>query len=325
MKVSAVIPTYNRQAHVLRAIDSVLSQTVPVDEIIVVDDGSTDRTAEVIRGRYGSQVMVLRQENAGVSAARNRGIHEARGEWIAFLDSDDVWLPTKLKRQFEAVSALGAEFGACFTDCAFTGDARITRTAHSAAGLECCSEFIQLRDPRFYLLGGPPIMYAQSLLVLRSLLNQVNGFDEAMPISEDLDLLFRLTFQTKICLVSAPLVEIDRTPSRPVALTEMYSRRDDRKYESLQWLYTKWLGLPEIAGTLYEHRVRELLREVYYDSAEAKIHELRIGPALREIGRLRAIGVSYPASVRTLLSRKLGKLRRSLGSRDRISVRPAVE
>jgi hypothetical protein len=75
-------------------------------------------------------------------------------------------------------------------------------------------------------------MCIQSLLVLRSAVQDLDGFDEALPISEDLDLLFRMTLKTKICLVSAPLVEIDRTSSRSVALTKTYSRRDDRKYES---------------------------------------------------------------------------------------------
>jgi glycosyltransferase involved in cell wall biosynthesis len=86
--VSALIPTYNRRTLVFRAIDSVLAQTVPVDEIIVVDDGSTDGTVEAIRSRYGSCIKVLRQEeNTGEGGARRRAIEEAQGEWVAFLDS----------------------------------------------------------------------------------------------------------------------------------------------------------------------------------------------------------------------------------------------
>jgi glycosyltransferase involved in cell wall biosynthesis len=323
VKVSVLIPTYNRHERVLRAIDSVLGQTVGADEIIVVDDGSTDGSAEAIYSRYGKRVTVIRKENGGVSAARNCGIREACGEWIAFLDSDDVWLPTKLERQSEAVASFGSEFGACFTDCAFIGDNRITRTAHAAAGLVASSKVNRLDDPRFYLLGGPPIMYAQSLLILRSVVQDLNGFDEAMPISEDLDFFFRLTFKTKICLVSAPLVEIDRTPSRPIPLTDMYSRRDDRKYESLAWLYNKWLALPEVAGTEYEERVRKLLQEVYYDSVEAKIHEFRIGPAFWEIGRLRATGKTYASIIATLFSHKIAKVRRRFAAPERMAVYPA--
>jgi glycosyltransferase involved in cell wall biosynthesis len=316
-KVSTIIPTYNRRTQVLRAIDSVLAQTTPVDEIIVVDDGSTDGSTEAIRSRYGSRVTLFRQENAGVAAARNRGMCEARGEWIAFLDSDDVWFPTKLENQLEAIRVLGNEFGACFTDCVFTGDTKSRRSLFSEAGLKCCSEFSELHDPRRYLPGGSSIMYLPSLLVLRSLVKKLNGFDEAMLISEDLDLFFRLTFETKFCLVSVPLVNVDRTPSRSVGLTELYTLRDDRKYENIKWMYTKWLALPEVAGTTYERRVRELLRDIFYQSAECKIHRLRIGLALREIGRLRGMGDSYPVIVATMLSRKIAKLRRRFRSPDR--------
>ncbi len=98
--VSVVIPAYNAGKYIGRAIDSVLAQTRPADEIIVVDDGSTDNTAEVAHG-YGDKVRFIRQENAGASVARNTGIEAATGEWIAFLDADDEWLPQKLKLQTE--------------------------------------------------------------------------------------------------------------------------------------------------------------------------------------------------------------------------------
>lgn len=96
--ISVVIPAYNAEGCVVRAIESVLAQSLPVDEVIVVDDGSRDATAEVA-GRFGSPVRVLGQANAGPAAARNHGVREARSEWIAFLDADDEWLPRKLERQ----------------------------------------------------------------------------------------------------------------------------------------------------------------------------------------------------------------------------------
>ena len=102
-RVSVVIPTYNRGASIGRAIDSALAQSVPV-EIIVVDDGSTDDTAERLR-RYGDRIRVITQTNQGVAPARNRGVAEARGEFVAFLDSDDEWLPHKLERQLALMDA----------------------------------------------------------------------------------------------------------------------------------------------------------------------------------------------------------------------------
>lgn len=100
MNISVVIPAFNNERHLGRAIDSVLAQTRPAEELIVVDDGSTDRTGEVARA-YGDKIRYLRQENAGASAARNAGIRAAAGEWIAFLDADDEWLPDKLALQTE--------------------------------------------------------------------------------------------------------------------------------------------------------------------------------------------------------------------------------
>ena len=96
--ISAVIPAYNNAGFVGRAIDSVLAQSRAADEIIVVDDGSTDNTADIVRS-YGQQVRYIHQENAGASVARNTGIEAAKCEWIAFLDADDEWLPEKLELQ----------------------------------------------------------------------------------------------------------------------------------------------------------------------------------------------------------------------------------
>lgn len=101
MSISVVMPCYNRADIIGRSIRSVLDQTVAVDEIIVVDDGSEDGSAEVAR-KCSDIVRVIEQENAGAAAARNRGIRESRGDWIAFLDSDDEWTRNKIERQLEA-------------------------------------------------------------------------------------------------------------------------------------------------------------------------------------------------------------------------------
>ena len=100
--VSVVIPAFNAQRFVRDAVDSVLAQTHPSVECIVVDDGSLDSTAEVVRG-YGSDVRLIQQENRGVAAARNRGAAEANGELLAFLDADDLWVSTLLERQLPLV------------------------------------------------------------------------------------------------------------------------------------------------------------------------------------------------------------------------------
>src|SRR5689334_22859965 len=103
MRVSAIIPCYNYGKYLARAIDSILAQTYAVSEIIVVDDGSSDNTREVATS-YGGCVRYIYQQNAGRAAARNHGIREATGDWIALLDADDWWLPQKIELQVTAAS-----------------------------------------------------------------------------------------------------------------------------------------------------------------------------------------------------------------------------
>jgi glycosyltransferase involved in cell wall biosynthesis len=310
LHVSVLIPIYNRQAQALRAIDSVLAQTAPVAEIVVVDDGSTDGAGEVISARYGSQVRVIRQENQGVSAARNRGIREARGEWVALLDSDDFWLPTKMERQLEALFALGSGFGVCFTDNVFDGDPKLDVSKFREAGFESASKFGSLAEPARLILAGREPFFTSSFLFQRSLFNEITGFDEAMVIGEDTDVFFRMSFKTKFCYVAEPLVHVDRDPSREVGLCNLYFTRDDRKYDSLTRKFAKWLAMPEVIGTEFERPVRAALRDLCYDSAESKLHEFRIGPALHEVARLKRLGDGYPAILANFVSRKLRKLRR---------------
>jgi glycosyltransferase involved in cell wall biosynthesis len=97
--VSAIITAYNSASYVHNAIDSILAQTYPPREVLVVDDGSRDDTAAVVQTRYGDRVRVIRQENTGPNGARNRGARETTGDWIAYLDADDTWVPHRLERQ----------------------------------------------------------------------------------------------------------------------------------------------------------------------------------------------------------------------------------
>ncbi|MGE4285522.1 MAG: glycosyltransferase family 2 protein [Phycisphaerae bacterium] len=102
LNITAVLPAYNCSANIARALESVLAQSRRPDEVIVVNDGSTDNTAEIVRS-FGEDVRLIEQANAGASAARNAGIKEAKGEWIAFLDSDDEWLPAHLETQEQII------------------------------------------------------------------------------------------------------------------------------------------------------------------------------------------------------------------------------
>jgi glycosyltransferase involved in cell wall biosynthesis len=103
-RFSVIIPVFNGEAFIARAIDSVLAQTYPAEEIIVIDDGSTDSTPDVIAG-YGDRIRMIRQQNLGVSAARNAGAQAARGDWLAFLDADDWYFPERLRVHADMLAA----------------------------------------------------------------------------------------------------------------------------------------------------------------------------------------------------------------------------
>src|SRR5580692_1260134 len=118
-KVSVVIPTYNRATKVPVGIKSVLAQTFSDLEVIVVDDGSSDGTGQILSDIFGDRIRYIAQPNQGASVARNRGVEEARGEWVAFLDSDDIWEKDKLEWQFKALEQFSPQCAGCYTDVRF--------------------------------------------------------------------------------------------------------------------------------------------------------------------------------------------------------------
>jgi glycosyltransferase involved in cell wall biosynthesis len=192
--VSVIIPAYNAAAYVNDAIRSALQQTWLDREVLVIDDGSSDATPAVVRG-FGDQVRYIRQENAGVAAARNRGIGEARGQFIAVLDADDVWLPEKLELQVaeltrdSAIVAVGC--GAQLT----THDLKVTATTTpSPASFE---DLLLLRG-NGGLGGSAPVMRTD---VVRS----IGGYDTALSTSADLDLAVRLMAAGRTHTLRAPL------------------------------------------------------------------------------------------------------------------------
>ncbi len=196
LSVSVVIPCYNAARFVMDAVDSVLAQTIPVREILVIDDGSSDHPEEVL-ARYGERIRVIKQENAGVSAARNRGIREAKGELIAFLDADDRWLPHKLARQIEYLVA-HPEVAVVHTDVLIWNSEK-RETSYEPMGRERyqgnCYEkfFFECR------------ISASTILARKQCLEDVGGFDERVTAAEDLDLWLRLARRWPFGFVDEPL------------------------------------------------------------------------------------------------------------------------
>jgi glycosyltransferase involved in cell wall biosynthesis len=305
--VSVIIPTFNRSKLVVNAIQSVLCQTYRDYEIIVVDDGSTDETAEALTP-YMDRIRYVYQANLGASAAKNRGVQLARGKWISVLDSDDLWLPTKLEAQLKVVAILGKDFGACFTNCDFFGNTHVIPSAFEQAGLHEELPFGPLEEPFKVILARYPAICVQSLLVLRSLVEYSNGFDERILVAEDTDLLFRLAFNTKFCFVNERLVRIDRTPSREVGLMELFARSDDRAFGSMEHVFQKWICLPENMDPDLRRTLEERLKGLYYDWLVTKLYRFRYVKAFEIAGKIKATGENNKVIFRTVASRAKRKI-----------------
>lgn len=231
-KVSVVIPTYNRADKVRGGIDSVLAQSFGDFEVIVVDDGSSDGTRQILEEAYGDRIRYFLQENQGASVARNKGIEEAKGEWIAFLDSDDLWGKDKLEWQFKALDRFAPKAGACYTDVRFFNHAE-TRTMFQLAEENYRHEGeMGINGDVLRLLvrpgGGGMVVCLSSFLVRADVLRESGGFDRKLLYSQDSELMFRLAMRTSFCYVKRPLVSFDRSPAeiRHVGVSSDWNKRD---------------------------------------------------------------------------------------------------
>ncbi len=207
--VSVIIPTYNMGVFVGEAIHSALNQTHDNLELIVVDDGSTDHTAEVV-ARFGSAISYVKQANAGVNAARNHGVRLARGEFLAFLDADDLWLPTKIERQLRlATGPNGAKMVGCgYSVRDQTGKHVILdvvrRSFSSHASLKKALLICQI-------IPGS----GSGVLLHRSCIETVGPFDETLRVAEDWDMWLRVVQHYNARFVDEILVIIRKNDCKP--------------------------------------------------------------------------------------------------------------
>lgn len=204
MLVSVIIPTFNRAKTIERAVDSVLAQTWREIEVIVVDDGSTDQTGEILK-KYGDKIRVIHRQNAGASAARNTGIKAAAGEIISFLDSDDEWLPFKTERQVELLQraeSSGVKCCICNATMLFSTG---TITSFEAALLHPQHKEGVWTNPA-EILADRFLFFNQVAAVRREALEQSGYFREDLRIMEDYDLALRLALTGPWAFIADPLV-----------------------------------------------------------------------------------------------------------------------
>jgi glycosyltransferase involved in cell wall biosynthesis len=199
MSVSVIIPVYNHARFLPEAVESALAQTLAPREVIVVDDGSTDDTPEVL-DRYKDRVRILRQINQGVSAARNTGAANSDGEYLAFLDADDVWAQRKLElqaRQFAADPDLGlVHCGVVEIDSA---GRRLNTRADGMSGW-VAREMLLFRRP--VILGG-----GSGAMIPLKVFQEVGGFDARLSTSADWDLYYRIASRWRVGFVDEPLLQ----------------------------------------------------------------------------------------------------------------------
>jgi glycosyltransferase involved in cell wall biosynthesis len=194
-EVSVIIPTYNRGWIIKEAIDSVLAQTFNEYELIVVDDGSEDNTAEILAG-YNSKIQVIGQANQGVSAARNRGMISSSGRFIALLDSDDLWLPEKLNKQIFFFRN--------------NPDAMICQTQEiwirNGKRVNPCKHHKKLSGMIFEPSLSLCLVSPSAVMFKRELIDRVGLFDENLPACEDYDLWLRVSLGLPIYLIDEALI-----------------------------------------------------------------------------------------------------------------------
>ncbi|MGL1957621.1 MAG: glycosyltransferase family 2 protein [Colwellia sp.] len=176
--ISIVIPAYNASAFIERALSSVLNQTYKDYEVIIVDDGSVDNTVDIVE-QHPLAVTLIKQSNAGASAARNKGIEHAKGEYIAFLDSDDEWLPNKLEIQHACMES-NSHWLASYTK-------------EVKENITDINSEVQTQDKDLNAIFSAPYLTTSTFMVKATVIKNIKGFDESLNTAEDIDLYLKIS------------------------------------------------------------------------------------------------------------------------------------
>ena len=214
VKVSVIIPTYNRDWAIRRSLESVLTQTFQDFELLIIDDGSTDQTQSILQAFQDPRIKITRTENQGISNARNCGIQQAKGEWIAFLDSDDEWLPHKLQAQWEyhqkrpELKIIHGE------EIWIRQEVRVNpKNKHAKSGGWIFQKCLSL------CLISP-----SAVMIHREVFSQVGYFDPQMLVCEDYDLWLRITPFYQVGFIPEPIIK--KYGGHPDQLSTRYKAMD---------------------------------------------------------------------------------------------------
>lgn len=256
-RISVIIPTYNRGAVLERAIKSVLNQSYCNFEIIVVDDGSTDNTHRILE-KYGRQIRYFSQLHGGVSSCRNFGLEKSEGTWVAFLDSDDYWLPEKLERQIQFVQQ-HPEFLIVQTDEKWIRHGKFVNPMkkHRKYGGWIFKQCLPLC-----------IVSPSAVMVHQRVFNDVGVFDENLPVCEDYDLWLRVARKYPIGLIEEKLIV--KTGGHSDQLSRQYWGMDRYRIMALENILNK-----ELSAEQYELVLKEIIKKLtVLETGRRKRHDL---------------------------------------------------
>jgi len=200
--VSVIVPAYNRAGIIGETIENIFQQTYANIELIIVDDGSTDDTQAKLRS-YGSRIQWAVQKNTGPAAARNRGTRMAKGEIIAFQDSDDAWHPTKIARQVSLLQRAGESAVCCICNCIVQLPGIAVRSFENAPLNPPIEEGIWQNAAE--VLATRFILFNQAVAIRRKVLEKIGGFDESYRLMEDMELALRLSLEGPWTFIREPL------------------------------------------------------------------------------------------------------------------------
>jgi glycosyltransferase involved in cell wall biosynthesis len=308
--VSVIIPVYGRFNLLKHAVESVLAQTRPVSEIILIDDGSMDETPQVLP-RYIAETPAWRervryfyQEHQGQSIARNNGIARAKGEWLAFNDSDDLWLPGKLEWQFRALEKYKYQCGLCFTDAWFMNNPQMKTTVFQLHGNPGQELLGMICDPARLIVNQISVFWP-TVIVRADLVRRVGGFDPFLRYSEDRDFLFRAALVSTFCYVGMPMVLIDRSPDELKHMGETKNwDREEFRLRMDQYRVEKQLSLGGELDPDIRKSIRRNLRDIHIQWANL-YHENR---EFRKAGEALSTAMGYGPGLRTALKWLLTRL-----------------
>jgi glycosyltransferase involved in cell wall biosynthesis len=308
--VSVIIPVYGRSNLIKHVVESVLAQTCPVSEVILIDDGSIDETPQVLsryieeKPAWRERVRYFYQENQGQSVAFNNGIARAKSEWLGFNGSDDLWLPWKLEWQFRALEKYKYECGLCFTDAWFMKNPHMKTTVFQLNGKQGHEQMGMVCAPA-RLIVNQFWAWCQTVIVRADLVRRVGGFDPFLRYGEDQDFLFRAALVSAFCYVGMPMVLIDRSPDELRHMGEAKNwDREDFRLRMEQYRIEKQLSLGGELDSDIQRSIRMNVRSIHNQWADFYLENGEFGKA----GEAMSTAMGYCPDLRMALKWVLTRL-----------------